>query len=57
MALDELAKRKGVTAIMDCGVAPGMCNILIGYVDHILDETENVLYYGWRPARSQGMAL
>jgi lysine 6-dehydrogenase len=44
MALDELAKRKGVTAIMDCGVAPGMCNILIGYVDHILDETDNVLY-------------
>jgi lysine 6-dehydrogenase len=44
MALDELAKRKGVTAIMDCGVAPGMCNILIGYVDHILDETENVVY-------------
>jgi saccharopine dehydrogenase-like NADP-dependent oxidoreductase len=22
-----------------------MCNILIGYVDHLLDETENVLYY------------
>jgi len=44
MALDELAKRKGVTAIMDCGVAPGMCNILIGYVDNILDETENILY-------------
>ena len=30
---------------MDCGVAPGMCNILIGYVDKILDETENVAYY------------
>ena len=43
--LDSLAKEKGVTAIMDCGVAPGMCNILIGYVDHLLDETENILYY------------
>ena len=43
--LDALAKEKGVTAIMDCGVAPGMCNILIGYVDQMLDETENVLYY------------
>jgi len=43
--LDELAKRNGVTAIMDCGVAPGMCNILIGYVNHLLDETENILYY------------
>ena len=43
--LDELAKNNKVTAIMDCGVAPGMCNILIGYVDHMLDETENILYY------------
>jgi lysine 6-dehydrogenase len=43
--LDQLAKEKNVTAIMDCGVAPGMCNILIGYVDHLLDETENILYY------------
>jgi lysine 6-dehydrogenase len=43
--LDELAGKKGVTAIMDCGVAPGMCNILIGYVNHLLDETDNILYY------------
>ena len=43
--LDKLAKKNNVTAIMDCGVAPGMCNILIGYVDHLLDETENVAYY------------
>jgi lysine 6-dehydrogenase len=49
--LDELAKKNDVTAIMDCGVAPGMCNILIGYVDHLLDETENILYYvGGLPA-------
>jgi lysine 6-dehydrogenase len=43
--LDKLAKKMNVTAIMDCGVAPGMCNILIGHVDHLLDETENVAYY------------
>ena len=43
--LDALAKKKGVTAIMDCGVAPGMCNILIGYADHLLDKTEKVVYY------------
>lgn len=43
--LDQLAKEKNVTAIMDCGVAPGMCNILIGYADHQLDETENIVYY------------
>lgn len=29
--LDALAKEKNVTAVIDCGVAPGMCNILLGY--------------------------
>ena len=43
--LDALAKEKGVTAIMDCGVAPGMCNVLIGYANHLLDRTEKVVYY------------
>jgi saccharopine dehydrogenase-like NADP-dependent oxidoreductase len=42
---DKTAKENKVTAIMDCGVAPGMCNILIGYADQILDETEEVLYF------------
>ncbi len=28
--LDELAKEKSVTAIVDCGVAPGMGNIILG---------------------------
>ncbi len=43
--LDQLAKEKNVTAIMDCGVAPGMCNVLIGFADHLLDETDKVAYY------------
>lgn len=30
-ALDKLAKEKGVTAIVDCGVAPGMDNVILGY--------------------------
>lgn len=29
--LDELAMKKGVTAIVDCGVAPGFANIILGY--------------------------
>ena len=29
--LDALAKKKKVTAVVDCGVAPGMDNILLGY--------------------------
>lgn len=29
--LQELAKANNVTAIVDCGVAPGMCNVFAGY--------------------------
>jgi len=29
--LDELAKKNNVTAVVDCGVAPGLCNIIAGY--------------------------
>ena len=36
--LDELAKDKKVTAIVDCGVAPGLCNIIAGYVAEKLAE-------------------
>ncbi|MBW2250277.1 MAG: saccharopine dehydrogenase family protein [Deltaproteobacteria bacterium] len=43
--LDELAKKNNVTAIMDCGVAPGMSNVLIGYIDYLLDKTETALIY------------
>ncbi len=43
--LDELAKEKGVTAIVDCGVAPGMSSVLIGHVDRQLDRTDKVLIY------------
>jgi lysine 6-dehydrogenase len=45
LELDHLAKQKGVTAIVDCGVAPGMSNILPGYVDSILDKTDSILIY------------
>ena len=31
--LDTLAKEKGVVAVMDCGVAPGMGNIIFGHHD------------------------
>ncbi|NPD88234.1 MAG: saccharopine dehydrogenase [Asgard group archaeon] len=44
-SLDELAKEKGVTAVVDCGVAPGSSNIILGYVDSILEKTESFLCY------------
>ena len=43
--LDNLAKQNNVTAVVDCGVAPGMSNLLAGYVDSILDKTETILIY------------
>ncbi|HEX9251391.1 MAG TPA: saccharopine dehydrogenase family protein [Ignavibacteriaceae bacterium] len=43
--LDELAKQNNVTAVIDCGVAPGMSNLLSGYVNSILDKTETILIY------------
>ncbi|MCF6271115.1 MAG: saccharopine dehydrogenase family protein [Melioribacteraceae bacterium] len=48
--LNELALVKNVTAIIDCGVAPGMSNILVGYLSSQLDKTENVeIYVGGLP--------
>ena len=32
--LDELAKEKGVTAFVDCGVSPGLSNMILGYHNH-----------------------
>ena len=29
--LDALAQERGVTAVMDCGVAPGLSNMILGY--------------------------
>lgn len=43
--LDELAKQNNVTAVVDCGVAPGMSNLLAGHVNSILDKTETILIY------------
>ena len=43
--LDELAKKNRVTAIVDCGVAPGMSNILVGHIHHLLDSTRSALIY------------
>lgn len=40
--LDALAKDRGVTAIVDCGVAPGLSNLLAAYASRQLDETHDV---------------
>jgi lysine 6-dehydrogenase len=43
--LDDLAKEKGVTVIVDCGVAPGFCNVMAGYLDTKLDSLSRYLCY------------
>lgn len=40
--LDALAKEQNVTAIVDCGVAPGMSNLLVGHAASRLEEVELV---------------
>ncbi len=48
--LDGLAKTTDVTAIVDCGVAPGMSNVLASYAESLLDEPrELVIYVGGLP--------
>ncbi|HPE55414.1 MAG TPA: saccharopine dehydrogenase C-terminal domain-containing protein [Bacteroidales bacterium] len=43
--LDKLAKDKGVIAISDIGVAPGMSNVLIGYAAGKLDTVDKAITY------------
>ncbi len=45
LELDGLAKERGVTAIVDCGVAPGMSNLLVGHAASQLDQTDDVAIY------------
>ena len=43
--LDARAIETGVTAIVDCGVSPGLSNLLIGRVAGELDQVSTVLIY------------
>ena len=37
--LDELAKEGGVPCLVDCGISPGLSNLILGRVEAHLDET------------------
>ena len=45
LALDDVARANGATAVVDCGVAPGMSNMLAGYGAATLDEPERIVIY------------
>jgi lysine 6-dehydrogenase len=49
LELDSLAKEKGVTAIVDCGVAPGMGNLILGRYNEILKITHFECLVGGLP--------
>lgn len=48
--LDPLARERGVTAIVDCGVAPGMSNLLAARAVADLDQADSIeIYVGGLP--------
>ena len=49
LELDALAKEKNVTAIVDCGVAPGMSNLILGYYNEKLKITDFECLVGGLP--------
>lgn len=49
LELNALAKQKNVTAIVDCGVAPGMGNIILGYYNEKLNITDFECLVGGLP--------
>ena len=51
--LDKLAKEKGVVAIMDCGVAPGMGNIIFGFHNLNMTITDYECLVGGLPEKRE----
>ena len=51
--LDELAKEKEVVAVMDCGVAPGMGNIIFGHHDANMEISHYECLVGGLPEKRE----
>ena len=49
LELDPLAKKNNVTAIVDCGIAPGMSNLILGHYNEILKLTDFECLVGGLP--------
>jgi len=45
LALDALARERGVCAVVDCGVAPGCSNLILGRMEREFDEVEAFTCY------------
>ena len=51
--LDELAKENNVIAVMDCGVAPGMGNIIFGYHNNTMQISNYECIVGGLPVKRE----
>ena len=49
LELDALAKKHQVTAIVDCGVAPGMDNVILGYYNELMKLSDFECLVGGLP--------
>lgn len=50
LELDDVAKRTGAVAIVDCGVSPGLSNMAVGHAAALLERTDRaVIYVGGLP--------
>lgn len=49
LSLDKLAKKHGVPVIVDCGVAPGMSNLILGRYESHMEVTNFECYVGGLP--------
>jgi len=47
--LEELAKVMNVTAVVDCGIAPGLSNIILGYHNELMEVESYECYVGGLP--------
>ena len=51
--LDKLAKQKKVTAVVDCGVAPGLANIILGYHNRDMNISNYKCLVGGLPFKKE----
>lgn len=50
MQLDSLAKKHGATAVVDCGVSPGLSNMMVGHAVSLMERADRVdIYVGGLP--------
>ncbi len=56
LALDDLARSKGVVAAVDAGVSPGLSNMILGHLQSACDRvTRYVCYVGGLPEDRSGL--